>query len=120
LEKSTLKGVLTMMTITFDRNNDGTIHSFTMLGHAESGPYGYDLVCAGASAVSFGAVNAIAELCQTELHVEMKNDGGFLRCRVPEHLNDGTYEKVQLLLEGMLVSMKTMEDQYAQFIQIKS
>jgi uncharacterized protein YsxB (DUF464 family) len=109
-----------MITITFDRNNDGTIHSFTMSGHADSGPYGFDLVCAGASAVSFGTVNAIAELCQTELHVEMKDSGGFLHCRVPKHLNDSTYENVQLLLKGMLVSMQTMEEQYRQFIQIKS
>lgn len=109
-----------MITITFNRNNDGTICSFTMSGHADSGPYGYDLVCAGASAVSFGTVNAIAELCHTELHVEMESGGGFLHCRVPKHLDDSTYENVQLLLKGMLVSMQTMEEQYRQFIRIKS
>ncbi|PYZ93613.1 ribosomal-processing cysteine protease Prp [Salipaludibacillus keqinensis] len=109
-----------MIQITFDRNDDGFIHTFTMSGHADSGPYGHDLVCAGASAVAFGTVNAIAEICHTELDVEMKNDGGFLRCRVPEKLHRDTDEKVQLLLNGMLVSMKTMEEQYSQFIRIES
>ncbi|WP_280769759.1 ribosomal-processing cysteine protease Prp [Salipaludibacillus daqingensis] len=109
-----------MINITFDRNTNGFIDSFTMAGHAESGPYGHDLVCAGASAVAFGTVNAIAEICQTELEVEMNDDGGFLRCCVPKHLDKVTYEKVQLLLNGMLVSMKTMEEQYRQFIRIES
>ncbi|SER92793.1 ribosomal-processing cysteine protease Prp [Salipaludibacillus aurantiacus] len=109
-----------MIHITFDRNEDGTIDSFTMTGHADSGPHGQDLVCAGASAVSFGTVNAVAEICGTEMEVEMNDNGGFLRCRVPDKLDRDTYEKVQLLLEGMLVSMKTMEDQYSRFICIES
>ncbi|MCR6111488.1 ribosomal-processing cysteine protease Prp [Bacillus sp. A301a_S52] len=109
-----------MIHVTFNRNDDGTIHTFTMKGHAESGPYGYDLVCAGVSAVSFGAVNAIADLCNTKMMVETKDDGGFLRCRVPKGLNHDTFEKVQLLLNGMLVSLKTIEDQYSQFIRIDS
>ncbi|MGJ9386135.1 ribosomal-processing cysteine protease Prp [Salipaludibacillus sp. CF4.18] len=109
-----------MIHIKFDRNKDGTIHMFTMSGHADAGPYGQDLVCAGASAVSFGTVNAIAAICNTELDVELLDDGGFLRCRVPEKLDDETYNNVQLLLEGMLVSMQTMEEQYRQFIHIES
>lgn len=109
-----------MIHIQFDRNEDGTIQAFTMTGHADAGPHGQDLVCAGASAVSFGTVNAIAAICDTELIVEMKDDVGFLRCRIPEKLDHETYKNIQLLLEGMLVSMQTMEEQYRQFIQIKS
>ncbi|MBU9710288.1 ribosomal-processing cysteine protease Prp [Evansella tamaricis] len=109
-----------MIHVVFNRNDDNSIHSFTMEGHAEAGPHGKDLVCAGASAVSFGVVNAIAEICDVRLDVEMKGDGGFLRCRVPEKLESGTYEKVQLLLEGLFFSLKTLEEQYGQFIRIKS
>ncbi|SDZ03743.1 hypothetical protein SAMN05421736_105173 [Evansella caseinilytica] len=109
-----------MIQVHFERKNDGMIQTFTMSGHAESGPHGQDLVCAGASAVSFGAVNAIAEICGVRLHVEMDGEGGFLRCRVPEKLDPDTYEKVQLLLEGLFYSLKTMEEQYEQFIQIET
>ncbi|MDG5786841.1 ribosomal-processing cysteine protease Prp [Evansella sp. AB-P1] len=109
-----------MINVVFERNNDNTIHTFTMEGHAEFGPHGKDLVCAGASAVAFGAVNGIAEICHVRLNVEMKGEGGFLRCRVPEKIEPNTYEKVQLLLEGLFYSLKTMEEQYGQFIRIKS
>ncbi|SDN59539.1 ribosomal-processing cysteine protease Prp [Alkalicoccus daliensis] len=109
-----------MIQIRFDRNNRGKITSFTMSGHAESGPYGYDLVCAGASAVSFGAVNAIYALTETELELQMEGGGGYLSGKVPEGLSETVYEKIQLLLEGMLVSFLTMEEQYGEFISVKS
>lgn len=109
-----------MINVVFDRNQDGTIHTFTMSGHADFAENGKDLVCAGASTVSFGTVNAIAAICGVELDVEMEGEGGFLRCRVPKKLDTDTYEKVQLLLECMFYSLKTLEEQYGQFIQIKT
>ncbi|TWI57115.1 ribosomal-processing cysteine protease Prp [Halalkalibacter nanhaiisediminis] len=108
-----------MITVDVKRNSKNELVSFTMSGHADSGPYGYDLVCAGASAVSIGAVNAIASLCQVELDIEMKEDGGFLRCDVPTGLDSITFEKVQLLLEGMLVSLESIAEEYSSHIEIK-
>lgn len=107
-----------MIHIRFDRNNRGKITSFTMSGHAESGPYGFDLVCAGASAVSFGAVNAIYELTNTELELQMEGGGGYLSGTVPAGLSETVYDNIQLLLEGMRISFLTMEEQYGEFIQV--
>ncbi|MEG9461916.1 MAG: ribosomal-processing cysteine protease Prp, partial [Bacillus amyloliquefaciens] len=39
--------------------NDGGILSFEMTGHADFAEHGRDLVCAGVTAVVFGAVNAV-------------------------------------------------------------
>ncbi|PTL38664.1 ribosomal-processing cysteine protease Prp [Alkalicoccus saliphilus] len=109
-----------MIHIRFDRNDNGEIASFEMSGHAESGPYGFDLVCAGASAVSFGTVNAVYELTGTKLELDMEGEGGWLAARVPEGTAEAVYDQVQLLLEGLLVSFLTMEEQYGEFIQVKS
>lgn len=107
-----------MIEVSVDRNSNGEIFAFSMSGHADAGPYGYDLVCAGASAVSFGSVNAIAALCDVELDVDMKNDGGYLRCAVPEDVKGRVREEVQLLLEGMLVSLETIAEEYGEHIKI--
>ncbi|WP_102345417.1 ribosomal-processing cysteine protease Prp [Bacillus sp. Marseille-P3661] len=107
-----------MIKVTIKRLANHSIKSFEMSGHADSGPYGQDIVCAGASAVSFGTVNAIYKLCQTELEIEQGKSGGFLRCVVPDHLDQATNEKIQLLLEGMLVSLQTIEHDYAKYIKI--
>ncbi|MFB5664148.1 ribosomal-processing cysteine protease Prp [Alteribacillus sp. HJP-4] len=107
-----------MIEVNVDRSSTGEILTFSMSGHADSGPYGYDLVCAGASAVSFGAVNAIASICNVELNVDMKDEGGYLLCAVPEEMNRAVREQVQLLLEGMLVSLATIAEEYGEYITI--
>lgn len=108
-----------MITVKVNRNEGKEIVSFTMSGHADAGPYGYDIVCAGASAVSIGTINAMIELCQIEPHLSMEEDGGYLHFEVPNHLEDNKREKVQLLLEAMLVSLRSIEEEYSNHIRIK-
>lgn len=98
---------------------DKVIHAFRISGHANSGPYGYDLVCAGVSAVSFGAVNAVIELCKVDLIIEQAGDGGYLNIEIPSSLTDEQAKETQLILEAMLVSLQTIERDYRKFIQIK-
>ncbi len=95
------------------------IEAFELSGHAESGPYGYDLVCAGVSAVSFGAVNAILQLCEIDLKIE-QHEGGYLYVALPDSIDVETMNEAQLLLEGMIVSLQTIEREYHEFITIES
>jgi len=107
-----------MVVIKVNRENDH-ITAFELSGHADSGPYGYDLVCAGVSAVSFGAVNAVLELCQIELDIDQGSEGGYLRVVIPDSIDPVEQEKAQLLFEGMLVSLRTIEQEYGEFITIE-
>lgn len=93
------------------------ILSFEMSGHADFAEHGQDLVCAGASAVSFGAVNAILELTKIEPVIEQKNSG-FLKVTFPTDLDDKTDGQVQLLVRAMIVSLKTIEQDYEEYIKI--
>ena len=45
---------------TFKRNDAGQIVSFTLTGHADAGPYGSDIVCAGVSALAISTVNGLS------------------------------------------------------------
>ncbi|HLR62598.1 MAG TPA: ribosomal-processing cysteine protease Prp [Lentibacillus sp.] len=107
-----------MINVIINRQNS-QIEQFELTGHASSGPYGYDLVCAGVSAVSFGTVNAVMALSDAEPEIEQGDEGGYLRVTIPYGISDVTMEKVQLLLEGMLVSLKTIEQEYSEFITIQ-
>lgn len=109
-----------MINISIYRDNENEIKSFELSGHAESGPYGYDLVCAGVSAVSFGAVNSIYALCEIELIIDQADEGGYLHVTLPSSINRNMKEKAQLLLEGMLISLQTIEREYSKFIKIES
>lgn len=106
-----------MVTVEIERSNRRIV-SFTLSGHADSGPYGHDLVCAGVSAVAIGCENAVEKLCGVGLICEQGQDGGFLRCSVPRNLSDETENNVQLLLEGMVVSVEAIVSEYGQYIQL--
>ncbi|MFB5194724.1 ribosomal-processing cysteine protease Prp [Bacillus sp. AFS073361] len=106
-----------MINITIYRTESGTIHSFEMSGHALFADRGKDIVCAGVSAVSVGAINAVHELTGVTPDLEHRADG-FLRCVIPEGLPENTQEKVQILLEGMAVSLRAIEEEYGKHIKI--
>ncbi len=94
------------------------ITSFTISGHADAGPYGYDIVCAAVSALSIGAVNAVAALCNVQLPVQSGKKGGYLRCEIPNDLAESVDHDVQLLIEGMVVALKDIEKEYSKHIAV--
>lgn len=100
------------------RDHNQNITGFQMSGHANSGPYGHDLVCAAASAVSFGTINSIISLCQIEPLIDINDDGGYLKMMLPNNMAKDSFEKAQTLLQGMLVSFQTIEKDYHQYITI--
>jgi len=106
-----------MIRITINRTDSGLIRSFTMSGHADFAEHGQDIVCAGASAVSFGTVNAVEALTGVTAEVN-QGESGFLQCTFPENISDDVQEKVQLLLEGMVVSLETIEKSYGKHIKL--
>ncbi|MFC0297043.1 ribosomal-processing cysteine protease Prp [Geobacillus jurassicus] len=109
-----------MIHVTIEREADGRIRAFTMEGHAHFAKRGQDIVCAGASAVSFGTINAIEALVGVSPRVSLGEDGGYLRCELPKLEEAAAAEKVQLLLEAMIVSLQTIERDYGKFIRVTS
>lgn len=107
-----------MIHVTIERNTDGKISAFTVEGHANFDEYGSDIVCAGVSAVTFGVINAIEALTQVVPVVEQGGEGGYLHCKITENLPDEIQANVQLLLEGMLVSLQTIEESYSDYVNI--
>ncbi|MFJ8063129.1 ribosomal-processing cysteine protease Prp [Psychrobacillus sp. NPDC096426] len=107
-----------MIKVTITRDQSGLIHSFEMKGHADFAEHGKDLVCAGASAVSFGAVNAIIALTEITPIIKQKGDGGYLYVEVPSTTNSEKGANMQLILESMIVSLQTIEQDYSKYIKI--
>lgn len=108
-----------MIRIAIERASDRTIHSFTMSGHARFDQHGRDIVCAGASVVAFGTLNAIEALLGVQLLTETNEKKGYLKAVLPEGLPADTHDRVQLLLEAMLVSLKSIEQSYGKHIRIQ-
>jgi uncharacterized protein YsxB (DUF464 family) len=106
-----------MITITIERSQAGTIRRFTVSGHAGYEDPGKDIVCAGISAVTVGAVNAVEKLTGLIPRAEMRN--GWLSAEAPKGEDAALVGQSQLLLEGMVASLETIADEYGKYVQIK-
>jgi uncharacterized protein YsxB (DUF464 family) len=105
-----------MINVTISKEQSGRIHSFEMTGHANFAEHGKDLVCAGASAVVFGSVNAIHKLTGITPEIIQHADGGYLK--VVFHVAKENDSEYQLIIQAMIVSLQTIELDYGEHIQI--
>ncbi|MBA3925153.1 ribosomal-processing cysteine protease Prp [Listeria rustica] len=104
-----------MIHVDFIRHEERIV-AFEMDGHANFAEEGADLVCAGATSIAFGMVNAISERMGVE--PVMEDDDGYLYYSVPEKL--GVSEDVQILLEGMEHQLISLAYSYPDYITINS
>ncbi|EOH52113.1 hypothetical protein UA3_02695 [Enterococcus faecium EnGen0263] len=106
---------------TFKRNDAGQIVSFTLTGHADAGPYGSDIVCAGVSALAISTVNGIASLAGFEPIVEMnEEEGGYLYTEVASGMTQEQNNIAEILLENLLLGLQSIEAENSEYIQIKT
>ncbi|GMK47227.1 MULTISPECIES: ribosomal-processing cysteine protease Prp [Paenibacillus] len=106
-----------MISVTVKRRAaDRRIVSFAISGHAKYADRGKDIICAGVSAVSVGTVNAIEALATVELPAKMKD--GWLSSDIPEQPDKEIDDKVQLLLESMVVMLGTIAKTYGKYVVI--
>lgn len=106
-----------MIRVTIKRGASGRIERFHADGHAQYDVPGKDIVCAGVSAVTVGTVNAIEALTGVQLKTRMKH--GFLSADIPPAADAETEGKIQLLLEGMVVMLKSIEQSYGAYIAMQ-
>lgn len=107
-----------MIKVTIFHDENRHVHAFEMSGHAEFDDKGKDLVCAGASAIGFGTVNAIYALLQITPDIEQAGEGGYLRVAFPADLDSEVDAKLQLIVQTMTAQFYTMVESYGQYIQI--
>ncbi|WP_010288126.1 ribosomal-processing cysteine protease Prp [Kurthia massiliensis] len=109
-----------MITVEIQSTEDRKSYGFEFSGHAYSGEHGRDLVCAGASAIAFGTVNAINSLLQITPGIEQGEDGGYLKVVVdPSDLTPENDAKLQTILQTMVTQVYTMVASYGDFIELK-
>ncbi|MCA5012418.1 MULTISPECIES: ribosomal-processing cysteine protease Prp [unclassified Enterococcus] len=110
-----------MIKSSFKRNDAGQIISFEVTGHAESGPYGSDIVCAAVSALTISTVNGIDALAGFEPIVETNEaEGGYLYVEMSSKANQEQTNIAQILLENLLLGLQAVEQENLEFIQVKT
>lgn len=86
------------------------IATIVVSGHANSGEYGKDLVCAGVSAVVIGALNALNN--HKAYDIEVRDGYVSIDTKMLQEEHDA------VVLETMLISLQTIEQNYRKYIKI--
>ena len=107
-----------MIYATFERT-DKKYNKFTLSGHAESGPYGHDLVCAAVSALTIGTANNLSRIASIEPEIKAnEEEGGFLEVVVP-FVDDAMHQRTaQILLENLYLSLLDIQKEYREIISV--
>ena len=104
-----------MITVDFKRSS-GKLVSFQVSGHAGFDEYNRDIVCSAVSALTITILNGITEILKVDAAYEIKE--GFSKVTL-EKLSVDDIEKCQVLMETMLLGIKSMEIQYGKYITLK-
>lgn len=94
--------------------HDDQIKKIIIEGHAYFAEPGQDIVCSAVSAVTFGAINAIDEL--TDAHFDLsvtEEQTGYIF-----YENKDNNIEAQLLLQGLVISLQTIEESSSNYIKI--
>ncbi|MDO4680224.1 MAG: ribosomal-processing cysteine protease Prp [Aerococcus sp.] len=108
-----------MITVHFKSNQQHQWIAMEASGHALSGEYGHDLVCAAVSTLTISLVNNIERLTGMPPIVDMDPAGGYLYLERPEELTPTQLETFQLLMESTYLALS--EDvalNYADYLTI--
>ncbi|SFK69660.1 hypothetical protein SAMN03159341_101135 [Paenibacillus sp. 1_12] len=106
-----------MIRVKIKRKPDGRIYSFQVKGHAMYDEPGKDIVCAGVSAVTVGTVNSVEALLGIQLKTQAKH--GLLEVDVSELADNVLDEKLQMILESMVVMLQTIKQSYSAYIDLQ-
>jgi hypothetical protein len=103
-----------MITIEIKRDRSYNIISFAGSGHAEYGEYGQDIVCAGISAIMQTAVLGLTDYLDFDINIDVKD--GWLDCQLTSDIAQD--QQVKAILETMLVGLKSIQEEYSEYIKI--
>ena len=87
------------------------LESIDISGHANSAPYPHDLVCAAVSAISVGALNAL----ENDENYDVLVEDGHVYLKANKNLSAHD----EIVLETLIIQLKTIELSYKNTIKIK-
>jgi len=86
------------------------ITRFLITGHAGSGEYGRDVVCAAVSALAINFVNSVESLCGVELTYQARD--GLMDVEVTNN------ELIQWFAQSLRVGLTGMANEHAKYLRV--
>ena len=109
-----------MIHAVFERAEDGELRCAEITGHAGSGEYGFDVVCASVSTLAINFINSIEKFAGYEPILELnEEEGGYLRIEIPMDIPPHQREMTQLFFESFFLGMANLSENSSEFVQTR-
>jgi len=107
-----------MIEVTFKRNSQNQIVSFSIEGHAGYDKHGKDILCAGVSTLAQGIVNGMTEILKIKCLLTINDRDGVLICSLPDNLEDYKMERAQILMLTLEINVLDLQNSYRKYINV--
>jgi len=109
-----------MIQAVFERAEDGELRRAEITGHATSGEYGFDVVCASVSTLAINFVNSVEKFAGYEPNLELNEiEGGYLKVEIPQDIPSHQREMTQLFFESFFLGMANLSEDSSEFVQTR-
>ena len=109
-----------MIQAVFEKDEDRELRSAEITGHAGSGEYGFDVVCASVSTLAINFINSIEKFAGYEPILELnEEEGGYLRVEIPMDIPPHQREMTQLFFESFFLGMANLSENSSEFVQTR-
>ncbi|AVK60271.1 ribosomal-processing cysteine protease Prp [Lactobacillus sp. CBA3606] len=100
------------------RDQDSAVTGFRLTGHADSGAYGQDIVCAAVSVLAISTINGIEQVAHLKPEVQSDETNGGLLIADFTKL-DLANQQLQTLLESFTLGLNDVATNYGDYIQVR-
>ncbi len=105
-----------MTKVVIRKNSDGEYKGFELCGHAGSGEYGKDIVCAAISMLTINTVNSIEQFTEDAISCEADPEAGHILLSA----ENGFSKEGELLMKSYELGIMSVFKQYGnEFLDIK-
>lgn len=106
-----------MIEVTLFYRTDGKLAGYEFLGHADSAPYGEDLVCAAASVLAIVTENS---LDAQGAHYEAEMNDGYVKLMLSPAANEREALIAEAVLKTLEVGAMSLAESYPAYITTNS
>ena len=86
-------------------------------GHAGSGEYGFDVICASVSMLAFNFVNSVEEMTGHEPALELVDDGGYLKVSKPSGFTEQQEQVWQTLFQSIVIGFENLAENSPEYVR---
>lgn len=106
-----------MIQAIFTRDTTGW-SKMQITGHAGSGEYGFDIICASVSVLAFNFVNSVEVMTKKVPRLDLADEGGYLVIEKPAANLTEDEEKIwQLLFSSVVIGIKQLAIDESQYVK---